>query len=427
MRPTAPRPALTPRRPRCTGEAPVTVWASGFGGQRTQDQNAATLRTTNNIFGGAIGLDRKVRPDWLLGAFIGGGSGRLSVDLNSQNVDTDYVFGGGYSRFEWASQFFDVTVQGGNATSKSRPAGAEQLARRRRRAPATTAGTSARKWPMATARHRQRLPADADGAARYVAGHLRRLQRDRLGADSVVGGRTLQNFEERAELDVSKTTTFFGGDHALKTTLHGGVIALQRVGDATINAVLIGQNLSFATPGKRSTRRRGGRRQLRLPHLEERRAVRRGRGHGDVRPEPHRHRQRRRARRVLARRAGRSRLVTGAFKIANLPFVPGKGGEARRGKFLQLVLSRRLPRHVADRLGGVDRSTFAQPVFAVEEFENLACLRRREFSDARRLLDPRGFSIRAAAGQRMQADPNQIEIRVSRTVSPAPPGRDIAG
>jgi outer membrane autotransporter protein len=240
------------KAPPFAGVGVTTVWTGAFGGARSQSADGSMLAATDRAIGAAVGVDKQVAANLKLGAFAGGGNGRLAVDINSQSVDTNYVFGGAYGRYEWAAQFLDFMLYAGHARNSSSRTVANNLAPNGLEiATAKYDGVFispdvAYGWHLPL---EQGFEVTPTARLRYVAGFFDGYSEVGSAQNLSVGGRTLQDIEERFELNVTKITAV-GWHDTLKTGLHVGAIGLERVGDTTVNTVLLGQNLAFVTPGK---------------------------------------------------------------------------------------------------------------------------------------------------------------------------------
>ena len=242
--------AIIFKNPTVTTADGRTVWAKGFVGERIQQADGPTLRTMTNFYGGAMGLDSLFYPDLRLGGFVGGGATQQSIDLNSGSAKSNIGFTGLYGRYKFGASFLDFALTGGltqNSTTRNINSNLAGL---------QTATASFGGWfisPELAYGYHYALDGNWSltpaARVRYVAASFAGYTETGSSANLTVNSRTLQNVEERGDLTLTHTTTFANADR-LRTSVYAGVLGLQRVGDATVNTILLGQSLAFATLGK---------------------------------------------------------------------------------------------------------------------------------------------------------------------------------
>jgi len=232
----------------------AAVWARGFAGERVQQADGALLRTLNQFYGGMVGGDWQVRPDLRLGAFLGAGETRSSVDFNFGDTRSNLAFGGLFARYTWGRSFIDAVLQGGHSRNDSSRGVNNNLAP----GGLETAKASFDGWyvdPQLTLGHHLALGALAGASytltpslqVRYLHASFGGYTESGSTANLTVGTRTADDFEERGQLKLARTQAFSPAE-ALTTSIYGGVLGDQRAGDTTIDATLLGQAIPFATP-----------------------------------------------------------------------------------------------------------------------------------------------------------------------------------
>jgi len=232
------------------------VWARGFGGERTQDPDGVLLGAHTSFFGGAVGFDILARPDLRLGLFAGGGESRLSEDFNSGSTTTDTAFGGVYGRWGFVSlgapSFLDFALHGGGSTNSTSRTLTSNIA------PFTQVATASydSSYISPEIKYGVHLPLWAQWTLtpsiglRYVAGFFGGYTESGSSANLTVASRTIQDIEERGEVKLTRVTPV--GPDLLLTSVHVGAIGVERMGDTTVNTVLLGASLPFVTPGRSS-------------------------------------------------------------------------------------------------------------------------------------------------------------------------------
>ena len=91
------------------------VWAQAFGGYRNEDGGRGTVGSDSEHYGGIAGVDGSLVPGIRIGAFGGGSRGELETAFDSQDLDVDSYFGGGYASLRQSGFFAHLMVTAGQS------------------------------------------------------------------------------------------------------------------------------------------------------------------------------------------------------------------------------------------------------------------------------------------------------------------------
>lgn len=232
----------------------ATLWARGFSGERVQPADGILFKATSDYYGGMIGGDWSVRPELRLGAFIGGGATRTSLDQNAGRAGSDLVFGGGFARYAFGQSFLQAAVQGGPSQNSTSRTIASNLAPNLQAATASFDGWYLSPEMTYGLRHSFGSYSGVTWTMmpnlriRYLYGAFDGYTETGSNANLTVAGRIVQDLEERGEVKLLAET--LNGLWLTRVNVYGGALGVQRLGDFTVSSLLLGLPLPFAMPGK---------------------------------------------------------------------------------------------------------------------------------------------------------------------------------
>jgi outer membrane autotransporter protein len=190
-----------------------------------------------------------------LGAFVGAGETRSSVDFNYGDTKGNTVFAGMYAHYSQGALFAQAVLQGGHSINDSSrninnnlvPGGLEVAKASYGTTYFSPEANLGLNFALGSL-HGASYTLTPSVNVRYLFAAVDGYTETGSTANLSVASRNVQDVEERGQLKLTSRTVI-SANKVLLGSIYGGVLGVQRMGNTTINATLLGQEIPFATPG----------------------------------------------------------------------------------------------------------------------------------------------------------------------------------